>query len=272
MALAIPWLTFSLMLRYVNNGERRYGQKPVAVTRRLNWEFEAVLQGRMAPLLPDGAADLRTRTLWVFPPTSAHGWTGDGDRPCEITVIQVATAPDPLRALALSRGFLAVPLEPRDVEWLRATGEELTREQAAPTALGGLLTMRAVSELCLIALRNEPVRRLAGELRGARDVAASALAWYAEHLAEDPPLARVAEAVGASASHLRRLFHRALGKSPHAALQGVRFERAHDLMRDQRLTLEAVAAACGFSDASAFSRAYRQWHGHPPSRWRQELV
>jgi AraC-like DNA-binding protein len=260
------------MLRYVNGGERRYGSAPVPVVTRLNWEFEAVLAGRMAPTLPDGEVlPLAERTLWVFPPSTAHGWTGDGDRPCEVAVVQPAEAPEPVAALARQRRWLAARLEPRDVALIRDMTSSLIREQGAPTTIGGLLEARAVAELCLIALRSEPIRRLPGGARQARAVTDAAVAWYVEHLERDPPLDEIAAAVGASASHLRRLFHAAYGKSPHAMLQAARFARAHELMRGESLALDAVAAACGFSDGSAFSRAFRQRHGQPPARWRKRL-
>jgi AraC family transcriptional regulator len=145
------------------------------------------------------------------------------------------------------------------------------REQAAPTTIGHLLESRAVAELCLIALRGEPVRRLPGGARHAREIAESAVAWYIEHLERDPSQEEVAAAVGSSPAHLRRLFHAAYGKGPHQVLQAARFERAHQLMRGEALALDAVARACGFSDGSAFSRAFRRRHGQPPARWRRRL-
>jgi AraC-like DNA-binding protein len=277
MASAIPDLTFSLrgmsaMLRYVNGGERRYGLAPIPVVTRLNWEFEAVLVGRMAPTLPHGeTVPLGERTLWIFPPSTAHGWTGDGERSCEVAVIQPAEAPEPVATLARQRRWLAARLEPRDVPLIRDMTSALIREQAAPTTVGGLLEARAVSELCLIAMRSEPLKRLPGGARRARAVAEAAVAWYVEHLERDPPLDEIASAVGASSSHLRRLFHAAYSKGPHQVLQAARFARAHELMRGGGLALDAVAAACGFSDGSAFSRAFRQRHGQPPARWRERL-
>jgi AraC-like DNA-binding protein len=276
MASAIRFLTFSLMadpmLRYVNAGERRYDREHVPVVKRLHWEFEAVVSGRAAPLLGDRPYAPRERTLWIFPPSVPHGWmTPRGER-CAIVVMQVASAPEPLRTLAEQRGFLAVELSDAEIERMKASIAELMRENAHPTALFPLLIQRTLVDLCLIALRSEPKRLLPAVTPRARDVAESAVAWYAEHLARDPSLEEVASAVGASASHLRRIFHSAFSKSPHRVLQEVRFDRAHELMRDRRLTLETVASACGFSDASAFSRAFRAHHGHTPGRWRKELV
>ncbi|MBA2480624.1 MAG: helix-turn-helix transcriptional regulator [Planctomycetes bacterium] len=260
------------MLRYVSAGERRYDLNPIPVTRRLNWEFEAVVAGRMAPVFNSGQYQARERTLWVFPPNTAHGWINPPRERCEVAVVQVASAPEPLRSLATTRGFLAAELRDDEIARIRESTAGLMRENARPTALGGLLVQRALADLCLIALRAEPVRLLPTIARRARDVADSAIAWYAENLARDPTLADVARAVGTSTSHLRRIFHTAYGKSPHEALQRVRFERAHELMRDRRLNLEAVASACGFSDASAFSRAYRAHHGHAPGQWRRDLM
>ncbi len=256
------------MLRYVNAGQRNYWRSPIPVVRRPNWEFEAVLSGRMAPTFArDAQLPLAERTLWVFPPECAHGWTGDSQRSCEVAVVHPAHAPEPLASLARRRGHLAAALGAEDVQLLRELARELMLEQARPSALGALREAKAVSQLCLIALRSEPLPAPpAGDL--ARERAEMALAWYLEHLGRDPSLAEVARAIGASESHLRRLFHRAHGRSPHAVLQQARIARACELMADGRIALEAVARACGFSDGSAFSRAFRRTRGSPPSRWR----
>ncbi len=256
------------MLRYVSAGTRSYFRNPVPVVTRLNWEFEAVIGGRMAPTFAHGVQrPLAERTLWVFPPECAHGWTGDPQRSCEMVVIQPAHAPEPLATLARKRGHLSATLSAEDVSLLRELARELLAEQARPSALGALRESKAVSQLCLIALRAELLPAPAAHDL-ARERAEMALAWYLEHLARDPSLAQVARAIGSCESHLRRLFHRAHGRSPHAVLAEARIARACELMADGRLALEAVARACGFSDGSAFSRAFRLARGVPPSRWR----
>jgi AraC-like DNA-binding protein len=48
----------------------------------------------------------------------------------------------------------------------------------------------------------------------------------------------------------------------------VRFEIARQLLTNTRLPLGQIAAALGYSEASAFTRAFRRWSGQAPSVWR----
>lgn len=50
----------------------------------------------------------------------------------------------------------------------------------------------------------------------------------------------------------------------------VRQARAEEYLRSRALQLSEIADRLGFSDATAFSRAFRSWHGVTPSAWRAE--
>jgi len=60
------------------------------------------------------------------------------------------------------------------------------------------------------------------------------------------------------------------GTSFHAILSDVRFEVARQLLRDTDLPSGRIAAAIGFREAASFTRAFRQWSGVTPARWRAE--
>jgi len=49
----------------------------------------------------------------------------------------------------------------------------------------------------------------------------------------------------------------------------VQMSRAQEDLRDRALNLSEIADRLGFSDATAFSRAFRAWSGETPSRWRK---
>ena len=48
----------------------------------------------------------------------------------------------------------------------------------------------------------------------------------------------------------------------------IRFEIARQLLQDTEVPLGQIAAALGYSEASAFTRAFRRWSGHTPPAWR----
>ena len=67
-------------------------------------------------------------------------------------------------------------------------------------------------------------------------------------------LAELGRIAGMSERHLTRVFRRATGISIHEYRERLRLERAHDLLRNPTLTLDAVAGACGFADARQLRR------------------
>jgi len=50
----------------------------------------------------------------------------------------------------------------------------------------------------------------------------------------------------------------------------IRFEIARQLLEDTEVPLGQIAAALGYSEASAFTRAFRRWSGQTPTAWRTE--
>ncbi len=60
------------------------------------------------------------------------------------------------------------------------------------------------------------------------------------------------------------------GTSFDEILTQVRFEIASQLIADTDMPLSQIAAALDYSEASAFTRAFRRWSGHSPTDWRLE--
>jgi AraC-like DNA-binding protein len=50
----------------------------------------------------------------------------------------------------------------------------------------------------------------------------------------------------------------------------IRFEIARQLLQDTQASLAQISAALGYSEASAFTRAFRRWSGQTPTAWRTE--
>jgi len=96
------------------------------------------------------------------------------------------------------------------------------------------------------------------------------VALMKEHLAADlvEPLSltELAAQVGLSPFHAARLFTQATRMPPHAWRNQLRLQRALGPLRDG-LPVADVAAACGFTDQSHFTRHFRRMFGVPPGRW-----
>ena len=90
-----------------------------------------------------------------------------------------------------------------------------------------------------------------------------------QHLVANPAtrdtLAQLAGIAGRSARNLTRVFKRATGISIHDFREQLRLERARDLMRNPTMTLDAVAAACGFANGRQLRRVWQARFGQTPS-------
>ncbi|MBL8487289.1 MAG: helix-turn-helix domain-containing protein [Rhodocyclaceae bacterium] len=83
-----------------------------------------------------------------------------------------------------------------------------------------------------------------------------------------PSVGRLAGDFCMSARTLARRVRRATGRSPVALLQSIRLRRARALLEASRMTVEQVAEAVGYRDATALRRLMRKVAGASPSRYR----
>jgi AraC-like DNA-binding protein len=82
-----------------------------------------------------------------------------------------------------------------------------------------------------------------------------------------PTQSVVAQRLATSERTLRRRLE-AEGTSFRALLDGTRAELAKNYVRDRSLPLSEVAFLLGFSEPSAFHRAFKRWTDSTPSAWR----
>jgi transcriptional regulator GlxA family with amidase domain len=87
----------------------------------------------------------------------------------------------------------------------------------------------------------------------------------AQHLDEPQTLTGLARVANLSPRGLSRAFTAAAGCTPLEYQQRLRLELAAGLLAETTLTVEAVAARCGFRDARHFRRLYGNRYGMPPS-------
>jgi AraC-like DNA-binding protein len=94
------------------------------------------------------------------------------------------------------------------------------------------------------------------------------------HIARDPAgcssIAELADAMDTPPRTLQRRFSR-LGTTFSQLQADVRHALAQDLLSNPELTNEEIATVLGYSDATSFRRAFRQWAGEAPSSFRRRL-
>lgn len=84
------------------------------------------------------------------------------------------------------------------------------------------------------------------------------------HLEEPLGPAALAARAGLSVRQVQRLFHRHLGSGPQRYYSKLRLLEARRLVLQTSQPMLAIALACGFESAAAFSRAYRRHFGRAP--------
>lgn len=77
-------------------------------------------------------------------------------------------------------------------------------------------------------------------------------------------LSELAESLGVSRRHIERMFLRYVGTSPKRYLRQLRLERSRALLTETDLSVQDVAYACGFGNANAFAKSFRQAYGMAP--------
>lgn len=85
-------------------------------------------------------------------------------------------------------------------------------------------------------------------------------------------VAALAEEFAVSERTLSRRVHRATGKSALALVQAVRLRKARSLLESSRLSVEQIAEAVGYRDATALRRLMKKLAGAGPSRYRPAIA
>lgn len=261
------------MLRYVGLGYRRFGIQPTKSPPRVNWEFFAVVSGTCAPILPkEGPTALRSHSLWVFPPGSSHGWTGNEAHRAYITVFHFGVVPPQLEAAVREHGHLVLPLATTERTRLVALAKQMRPEFLQPTTFSHLMYQGALVELTLLALRKLPALQRPLPPSPAKRTVEAASAWFASNLGKIPSVEQVAEQVHVSSSTLRRMFLKARKETPARVFSRMRLEASMKLMSESSLKLDEIAAQCGYSCASDFCRAFRGVMKLTPAAWRRTVL
>jgi AraC-like DNA-binding protein len=267
MPKSIELVFFITMIRYHNAGLRRYAEKPVFPYARGVVEFQAILSGTARPERPGLPSPLESGPrLWVLGPESVHGWTDQPGGESEIVVLHVYD-PNPvlLRALGPEQ-LLTCPLGKSGIRTLRELYHGMAAQVRTGHGMASLWMDKVKAELSLLILTSVPRDRLREGSLHAQTKVNQAISWFREHLSQAATVARVAQGLGVSTVHLRRLFHEVHGRSPHEVFHDIRMTTALQWIEEGSLRASEISDRLGFSEPSAFTRAFRQWHGSPPSK------
>ncbi len=98
------------------------------------------------------------------------------------------------------------------------------------------------------------------------------MTFIRHHIAEELPVARVAESAGCSDTTAQRLFVRHTGQPMQSWIRQLRMREAGNLLRTSGMRVSEVARLVGYPDPLYFSRAFRRAYGVAPSRFARASV
>ena len=199
---------------------------------------------------------------------------GGGPGPATVTIVCgafLAGDPDHPALRGLPRLLLVPGADGRPPPWLTPYVEALRQEAFDPGPGSDVVMARLSDALIARALRRHgEVTDHPGWLAGLRDPhLAAALGAVHTDPARPWTLAALAATAGLSRTAFAARFTAAVGAPPMRYLQSLRLHHARRLLRDERLTVAAVAARVGYTSEVAFAAAFRRTFGVPPGAWRR---
>lgn len=257
------------MLKYVSVGPRVYKKNPVYPHARPYTEFQLIATGTARPWYEQeqkGPADPSSPRLWVHARQQVHGWRDAVDTSSDVAVFHFSILHPLLEDLLKHSPVLSIHVtdtEARDILILAETARTL----AAGTAAENILALEKILlELSILVFRHMPPP--AGHLTTspAEQRVEEACSLYIGHLRDQWTAEKIAHHIGLSPPHLRRLFLKIKGRPPKEVYTGIRMDIARRRLKLGQETIAELSEQLGFSEPSAFSRAYTNYYGHSPRR------
>ena len=165
------------------------------------------------------------------------------------------------------------PSTESDWHWLPSVLSMMAAETRTPKPGGEAVVTRLCDILVIQAIRswieNDPAA-MTGWLGALRDpVIGNAIAMIHREPERDWTVAALASEVAMSRSGFSARFSELVGQSAMQYVTQWRMNVAVDLLREEQLSIAAVATRLGYQSEAAFSRAFKRVTGQPPSVARQ---
>ncbi len=240
---------------------------------RADAEFQLIATGFARAWYEDPALnrppDPVSPRLWVHAKQQVHGWQDDSGGESRIAVFQFSTLPPLIEDLLRETPALSFPVpynEARDImQWAESARALPDRN----TSVNILTLEKILLDLSILLLRRfgntSPARWPARSEQRVEE----ACSLYIGHLKEQWSIERIAAEIGVSPPHLRRLFLQIKGRPPKEVFTEIRMNIARRRLNLGEETVAELSEQLGYSEPSAFSRAYTRYTGHSPRHTRK---
>lgn len=82
----------------------------------------------------------------------------------------------------------------------------------------------------------------------------------------------IADFIGINRSYLTTIFKKSLHLSPQEYLMQLRLKKAAEMLRNTDLSVQSIASQVGYKDPLGFSRAFKNFFGSSPKKYRDDFV
>ena len=131
----------------------------------------------------------------------------------------------------------------------------------------------ALSRMMLVEERQAQAPFIIPEVMASgNDLVAKISAKIESALPHPPTVSDLSRAFCMSERTLSRHIRKATGKSTLALVHSVKLRRARTLLETSRMSVEQIAAAVGYRDATALRRLMRKIFGTTPSHYRADAI
>lgn len=162
-----------------------------------------------------------------------------------------------------------------DSPTMRATFEALVQEPRTDVP-GRVAMMSALMNQCLILIFRRLGQHPDCKLPWLSALDDARLARVMEAILEHPEHPHSLDSLGTLANMSRSVFakrfHECFGRPPMDFVREARLRRGAHLLHRSDLSVDDVANRVGFSSRSHFSRAFRDYFGHSPASFREQIV
>ncbi|MBP3892538.1 MAG: AraC family transcriptional regulator, partial [Atopobiaceae bacterium] len=185
---------------------------------------------------------------------------------------------DVLEAFGLAEGTLSSMLYTRELGMnlvpsgeLADTVHAISAELALDCPRHPWLLLHSCRLLMLLASTDLDGSRVTGTYlqRGQRDMAQAVYQQIVERMSPSADLVPLASRLGVSEASLRAYFERVYGTSPAAFARNRVLREAARLLAETARPVADIALACGYTNPSKFSAAFRREHGVNPLEYRR---